>query len=132
MRRWRRGIHTAARLQKGDGLHDTSLGSGSTLPDGASTSSAPHLDEKTRQKRRATLWGKLSVGAGKMRDEEEELPYQSKALEQQHWLEMIDGKVSRAERYAVYIPIGVNAEDIASIWSVSLRWPISFARSKED
>jgi hypothetical protein len=43
------------------------------------------LDEKTRKARRATFWGSLSLGAGKERDETEELPFQSKALEQQHW-----------------------------------------------
>ena len=43
------------------------------------------MDEATRKARRATFWGSLSKGVGKERDETEELPYQSKSLEQQHW-----------------------------------------------
>lgn len=61
---------------------------------GPSQASRPELDEKTRRHRRARFWGKLTMPSDKPRDEGEELPFSSKALEQQHWLEMIDGKVS--------------------------------------
>lgn len=56
------------------------------------------LDKETRKKRRARFWGKLTLPKpSELSDEEhlsKELPFRSKALEQQHWLEMVDHKVS--------------------------------------
>lgn len=56
------------------------------------------LDKATRHARRARFWGKLTLPKpAELKDEEklnEELPFRSKALEQQHWLEMVDHKVS--------------------------------------
>lgn len=46
--------------------------------------------------------------AGRERDESEELPFQSKALEQQHWLEMIDGKVSRHHSLSASHGVGLT------------------------
>ncbi|GFZ42631.1 hypothetical protein JCM24511_00348 [Saitozyma sp. JCM 24511] len=86
--RWRRGIAAASRLQTGDGL-----GANAVSPEvQEAIDETPELDEKTRKARKATMWGSLSLGVGKERDEAEELPFHSKALEKQHWLEMIDGK----------------------------------------
>ena len=76
--RWHRAAQAAARLQHGDGLKAAPVENGH---------SQPHvdMDDKTREARKATFWGSLSMGVGKERDETEELPYQSKSLEQQHW-----------------------------------------------
>lgn len=79
--RWRRGIAAASRLQTGDGL-----GANAVSPEvQEAIDETPELDEKTRKARKATMWGSLSLGVGKERDEAEELPFHSKALEQQHW-----------------------------------------------
>ena len=57
---------------------------------------AAALDKATRKKRRARFWGKLTLPKpSELRDEDHmqrELPFRSKALEQQHWLEMVDHK----------------------------------------
>jgi len=137
--RWRRGVHAAARLQHGDGLYPVSP-SESNINDntntydtnkatGGSCGGAPGqaqegagailLDPETLAARRATFLGKLSMGVGKMRDEAEELPYQSKSLEQQHWLEMIDGKVSLRSFVGLQLGLGfVLTIVVASIWFV--------------
>jgi hypothetical protein len=129
--RWRRGIAAAARLQAGDGL-----GANAVSPDvQEAIDETPELDEKTRKARKATMWGSLSLGVGKERDEAEELPFHSKALEQQHWwvapfsrrmcrvlgltrlgrLEMIDGKVSTVREVEV-VKLELKADLTASIW----------------
>ncbi|WVQ94727.1 hypothetical protein IAU59_001807 [Kwoniella sp. CBS 9459] len=83
--RWHRAAQAASRLQSGQGVYD---------PPAELTEEIPgnELPPKVRKHRRATFWGSLSLGVGKERDENATLPFQSKALEQQHWLEMIDGK----------------------------------------
>ncbi|WVQ74548.1 hypothetical protein IAR50_004149 [Cryptococcus sp. DSM 104548] len=103
--RWRRAAQAASRLQTSDGLYSTPVHLASdTVPDPGHAGEPNRLtmfeecdpsklDEKERRARRATFWGSFSVlGLGKERDDKKELPFQSKALEQQHWLEMIDGK----------------------------------------
>jgi hypothetical protein len=89
--RWRRGIKAAARIQAGDAIHPTCTAENA---EAGPSRPLPQLDDATRKARRARFWGKLTLPAGKIRAEDEELPFTSKALEQQHWLEMIDGKVS--------------------------------------
>jgi hypothetical protein len=63
----------------------------------SSSSGEVKLDKATRHARRARFWGKLTLPKpSDMKDEENlerELPFRSKALEQQHWLEMVDHKV---------------------------------------
>ncbi|KAK8861514.1 hypothetical protein IAR55_002335 [Kwoniella newhampshirensis] len=85
--RWHRATQAAIRLQASDGTYD---------PPSASYTHVvvpSDLDEKVKKARRATFLGSLSLPVGKKdRDENEVLPFNSKALEQQHWLEMIDGK----------------------------------------
>ncbi|WWD05811.1 hypothetical protein V865_003894 [Kwoniella europaea PYCC6329] len=91
--RWHRAVQAASRLESGQGLYNPP----SDLIEDIPTEEIP---ESTKKARRATFWGNLSLpiakdqntGKGKDRDENEVLPFQSKALEQQHWLEMIDGK----------------------------------------
>ncbi|WVR03884.1 hypothetical protein IAU60_000883 [Kwoniella sp. DSM 27419] len=89
MSRWRRAVHAAARLQEGEGVYD---------PPKSLTQEVAYEDlpEKVRKARKATFLGSLSMGVGKEapngQDEQAVLPFQSKALEQQHWLEMIDSK----------------------------------------
>jgi hypothetical protein len=83
--RWRRGLHAAKRLQMGDGLTVDPL-----IPSVASSAFddreySPEEKEKILHHRRATFLGSLSMGVGKALDEGEELPFQSKSLEQQHW-----------------------------------------------
>jgi hypothetical protein len=90
--RWQRAVKVAARLQAGDAIHPSEHDANAEA--GPSRASRPQLDEKTKKARKARFWGKLTAPTGKPRDEGEELPFQSKALEQQHWLEMIDAKVS--------------------------------------
>lgn len=102
--RWRRGLHAAKRLQFGDGLTN-----GDKTPSTASSAFddreyTEEEKEKILHHRRATFLGSLSMGVGKALDENAELPFQSKSLEQQHWyvhitlaglmsrLEMIDWK----------------------------------------
>ena len=77
--RWSRAVHAAGRLQRGDGLSHTP----ELRPE--NYDQVGEMDEKTRRKRKATMLGKLSVAVSVERDEAEELPYTSKALEQQHW-----------------------------------------------
>ena len=78
--RWHRAAQAAARLQTGDALEPLE-----STPEERGSSDAPELDDDTLRDRRATFWGSLSIGKAEERDENEELPYQSKALEQQHW-----------------------------------------------
>jgi hypothetical protein len=102
--RWRRGLHATKRLQFGDGLTN-----GDQTPSTASSAFddreyTQEEKEKILHHRRATFLGSLTMGVGKALDESEELPFQSKSLEQQHWyvpvtrgvlidrLEMIDWK----------------------------------------
>ncbi|WWD16577.1 hypothetical protein CI109_101005 [Kwoniella shandongensis] len=85
--RWHRAIQAVSRLQASDGLYDPPSASYTHEVDPST------LDEKVLKARRATFLGSLSLGVGKKeRDENETLPFHSKTLEQQHWLEMIDGK----------------------------------------
>jgi len=81
--RWSRAMHAASRLQTGDGLYTNPNPRFEGYED--EHSRASDLSSKERRKRKARLWGSLSMGVGKMRDETEVLPYTSKALEQQHW-----------------------------------------------
>ncbi|ODN76749.1 hypothetical protein L202_05364 [Cryptococcus amylolentus CBS 6039] len=103
--RWRRAAQAASRLETGDGLYSTPVHLASNTTSVQGHAGEPSrlamveecvpetLDEKERRARRATFWGSFSVmGLGKERDDRKDLPFQSKALEQQHWLEMIDGK----------------------------------------
>ncbi|WRT65622.1 uncharacterized protein IL334_002567 [Kwoniella shivajii] len=95
--RWHRAVQAAARLEKGEGVFNPPKSLIEEIP-------VSELSEKDRKARKATFWGALSMGIGKgnsagqgkengkERDESQVLPFQSKALEQQHWLEMIDGK----------------------------------------
>ncbi|OCF30327.1 IQ domain-containing calmodulin-binding protein [Kwoniella heveanensis BCC8398] len=83
--RWHRAAQAASRLQSGQGVYDPPTELTEEIP-------GDELPPKVRKSRRATFWGSLSMGVGKERDENATLPFQSKALEQQHWLEMIDGK----------------------------------------
>ncbi|WVF67126.1 hypothetical protein IAT40_001871 [Kwoniella sp. CBS 6097] len=83
--RWHRAAQAASRLQSGQGVYDPPTELTEEIP-------GDQLPPKVRKSRRATFWGSLSMGVGKERDENATLPFQSKALEQQHWLEMIDGK----------------------------------------
>ena len=83
--RWRRGLHAAKRLQFGDGLTN-----GDQTPSTASSAFddreyTQEEKEKILHHRRATFLGSLTMGVGKALDESEELPFQSKSLEQQHW-----------------------------------------------
>jgi len=83
--RWRRGLHAAKRLQFGDGLTN-----GDETPSTASSAFddreyTQEEKEKILHHRRATFLGSLTMGVGKALDESEELPFQSKSLEQQHW-----------------------------------------------
>jgi hypothetical protein len=83
--RWRRGLHAAKRLQFGDGLTN-----GDQTPSTASSAFddreyTEEEKEKIIHHRRATFLGSLTMGVGKALDESEELPFQSKSLEQQHW-----------------------------------------------
>ncbi|OWZ32685.1 IQ domain-containing calmodulin-binding protein [Cryptococcus neoformans var. grubii Br795] len=88
--RWHRAAQAASRLQNGDGLYSSPV---STLPSGQVEECDPKkLTDKELRARKATFWGSLSLGVGKERDEKKELPFHSKELETQHWLEMIDGK----------------------------------------
>lgn len=115
-------MHAAARMQNGTGVYGSSglpstsrdeasgedihtspsRDSGRTQPSlpgigGINLDDEAPLDRATLKKRRARFWGKFTLhppadddldkGKGK------ELPFQSKALEQQHWLEMVDHKV---------------------------------------
>ncbi|WVQ78707.1 hypothetical protein IAT38_000794 [Cryptococcus sp. DSM 104549] len=92
--RWKRAAQAASRLQTGDGLPTptAALNHPSTSPSVVQETIPEELPDKAKKARRATFWGSLSMGIGKERDEGEVLPFQSKALEQQHWLEMIDPK----------------------------------------
>ncbi|WWC60223.1 uncharacterized protein I303_102789 [Kwoniella dejecticola CBS 10117] len=105
--RWRRAVQAASRLEKGEGVYNPPNHLTEDIP-------AEELSEKVKKQRKATFWGSLSIPIGKTadtdatsrpghghgqgkgdereRDENEVLPFHSKALEQQHWLEMIDGK----------------------------------------
>ncbi|WWC87802.1 uncharacterized protein L201_002694 [Kwoniella dendrophila CBS 6074] len=83
--RWHRAVQAASRLERGQGVYSAPTYLTEEIP-------GNQLSEKTRKSRRATFWGTLSMGIGKDRNENETLPFHSKALEQQHWLEMIDGK----------------------------------------
>ncbi|XAO23003.1 hypothetical protein I312_101780 [Cryptococcus bacillisporus CA1280] len=88
--RWRRAAHAASRLQTGDGLFSSPI---AALPSSQVDECDPtKLTDKELTARKATFWGSLSLGVGKKRDEEKELPFHSKELETQHWLEMVDGK----------------------------------------
>jgi len=83
--RWRRGLHAAKRLQFGDGLTN-----GDQTPSTASSAFddreyTQEEKEKILHHRRATFLGSLTMGVGKALDESDELPFQSKSLEQQHW-----------------------------------------------
>ena len=83
--RWRRGLHAAKRLQFGDGLTN-----GDETPSTASSAFddreyTQEEKEKILHHRRATFLGSLTMGVGKALDDGEELPFQSKSLEQQHW-----------------------------------------------
>ena len=83
--RWRRGLHAAKRLQFGDGLTN-----GDQSPSTASSAFddreyTQEEKEKILHHRRATFLGSLTMGVGKALDDGEELPFQSKSLEQQHW-----------------------------------------------
>ncbi|KIR97495.1 IQ domain-containing calmodulin-binding protein [Cryptococcus deuterogattii 2001/935-1] len=90
MSRWRRAAHAASRLQTGDGLFSSPI---AALPSSQVDECDPtKLTDKELRERKATFWGSLSLGVEKNRDEEKELPFHSKELETQHWLEMIDGK----------------------------------------
>ena len=114
--RWRRGVNAATRLQTGDGLYSpgtedkaTSDGQGPSTHESASAprdgeehgddtslDSDPKAQAKRRRHKKASLLGVLSMGIGKGdggRGETQPLPYTSKGLEEQHWLEMLDGKV---------------------------------------
>jgi hypothetical protein len=85
MNRWRRGLHAAKRLQFGDGLtttQQTPATASSAFDDREYT---PEEKNRILHERRATFLGSLSMGVGKALDEGEELPFQSKSLEQQHW-----------------------------------------------
>lgn len=46
---------------------------------------SPEEKKRILHSRRATFLGSLTMGVGKALDEGEELPFQSKSLEQQHW-----------------------------------------------
>nr|XP_019050292.1 IQ domain-containing calmodulin-binding protein [Kwoniella bestiolae CBS 10118]OCF29222.1 IQ domain-containing calmodulin-binding protein [Kwoniella bestiolae CBS 10118] len=88
--RWHRAVQAASRLETGEGLFNPPSDLTEEIP-------PEKLSESTKKARRATFWGNLSLPIAKNqdsddRDENEVLPFQSKALEQQHWLEMIDGK----------------------------------------
>nr|XP_019004765.1 IQ domain-containing calmodulin-binding protein [Kwoniella mangroviensis CBS 8507]OCF68226.1 IQ domain-containing calmodulin-binding protein [Kwoniella mangroviensis CBS 8507] len=91
--RWHRAVQAASRLESGEGLYNPPSELTEDIP-------SEEIPESTKKARRATFWGSLSLpiakdqntDKGKGRDENEVLPFQSKALEQQHWLEMIDGK----------------------------------------
>ncbi|WVO13258.1 hypothetical protein L204_100871 [Cryptococcus depauperatus] len=87
--RWHRAAQAAARLQKGDGLYTSSF---KPTESPVAECDPSQLSNKERKSRKATFWGSLSFGIGKERDENEGLGFHSKALERQHWLEMIDGK----------------------------------------
>lgn len=78
--RWRRAVHAASRMNAGDGLNEH--------PEAPLEGyhEVPELSDKVKKRRKAKLWGSLSIGAsGDDRDEAEVLPYTSKTLEQQHW-----------------------------------------------
>lgn len=109
-------MHAAARLQEGDGLYTKH----STQPEEYEEN--PPLSDKQRKDRKATFLGSLSmgIGAGQARDEAEELPYSTKALEQQHWLEMIDAKVSTSFTNGSLSVKGVELTSFhtAPLWSV--------------
>lgn len=81
--RWRRAAHAASRLQTGDGLFSSPI---AALPSSQVDECDPtKLTDKELTARKATFWGSLSLGVGKKRDEEKELPFHSKELETQHW-----------------------------------------------
>ena len=88
---WKRAVQAASRLE---------TGKAATADIGPEyTQTPPELSSKERKARRATFLGKLNMGiVGKERDETEELPYTSKALEQQHWCVTRSG-TKRRRRY---------------------------------
>nr|XP_019012150.1 IQ domain-containing calmodulin-binding protein [Kwoniella pini CBS 10737]OCF50931.1 IQ domain-containing calmodulin-binding protein [Kwoniella pini CBS 10737] len=87
--RWRRAVHAASRLEKGEGIYNPPIHLTEEIP-------YNELSDKIKKQRKATFLGSLSIPISinnkKQRDENEILPFNSKSLEQQHWLEMIDGK----------------------------------------
>ncbi|RXK41274.1 hypothetical protein M231_01424 [Tremella mesenterica] len=111
--RWHRGLHAAERIQDGDALYEATPDHTSSIRTKSAFNYGEWTEEEKSQalkKRRATFLGSLSMGIGKERDQAVELPFQSKALEQQHWLEMIDAKHRYGSNLKFYFRIWQEAE----------------------